>query len=106
MTVKKRKRLHGDERAKEILEAALGLARQDGYENLTCASVSRAANCSRPLVTHYLGGRRSLRRAVLEAGIARGDMDLIAQGVLRRDPIARALPVELQQRALLEVAAC
>lgn len=66
-----------------LLRAALGIARRDGLERLTHASVAQACGCHRRTVYRWAGNRAGLRRKVLETGAE----DLLNAALALRLPV-------------------
>lgn len=100
MTERKRlSRLPPEERRAELLDVALKLAKRKGYLNLTRDGLAAAAKCSQGLVTKRFGAMDNLRREVMRAAVARGVLEVIAQGIAARDPVALRAPAELKAQA-------
>lgn len=91
-------------RRQRVLEAALTLAEDVGYTHLTKATVARAAGVSATSVWITYAGMQGLRREVMSEAIARGNLKIIAQGLVAGDPQAHAAPHKLQTEALYSVA--
>lgn len=84
----------------EILEAALKLARQDGYRDVTRERIATAAGVSPALVSVRLGTMIQLRRRLMRYAIKRACLPVIAQGLAARDGQALKAPAELKNLAL------
>ena len=67
------------DRYEEILIAALELARDTHILAVNADVVGKRAGCTRALVRHYLGGRRAMRQAVVEAARHRGFVSVHTQ---------------------------
>lgn len=85
-------------RKTEILDAALTLARNIGYQAITRDALADVARCSPATISVYFGTMPRLRRAIMSAAVARDDMIVIAQGLAVGDVKARAATAE-QKRA-------
>jgi AcrR family transcriptional regulator len=59
------RRLHVDERRRQLLERATDLFGTHGYDELSMAKIARAAGVSKPLLYHYFPTKRQLFEAVL-----------------------------------------
>ena len=94
-----RKRLEPGKRKDEILDAALALAKAQGYQSVTLEAIANKAQCSNGTVVHYFGTMTQLRRAVMRAAINRGELQIVAQGLAARDAQALNAPDELKERA-------
>jgi len=100
MTERKRlPRLPPDERRAELLDVALNLAKRKGYLNLTRDGLALAAKCSQGLVTKRFGTMEKLRKEVMRAAVARGVLEVVAQGIAAKDPVAMRAPSELKAQA-------
>lgn len=83
-----------------LMTAALATARADGYQRMTRQSVALAAGCSQGQISLVFGTMPQLRRAVMRAAVARGDMVVLAQGLAAGDPVARGASVPVKRLAL------
>lgn len=98
-------RLTPELRSKQILAAALKLARRNnGYRNLTRDKVAKEAKAAQGLVNLYFGSMAGLRDAVMRRAIEENDAKLVAQGIADRNRIALDAPTELRQRAVTALA--
>jgi AcrR family transcriptional regulator len=93
-------RLKPEDRKQEILEAAVRLARVDGYSNITRDNIATAAGVSMGLVNHHYGTINQLKRAVMRAAISREILSIIAEGIVLKDKVALKVSEELRKRAL------
>lgn len=94
------KRMHPADRKAEILAAALVSARRHGYRSVSRETIAERAGCSPALVSAYFGTMKRLRRAIMSAAVARGDLPVLAQGLVAGDAKARSAPDELKRAAL------
>ncbi len=88
------------ERVAEILTAALKLSEKEGYRSVTREGLAAAAGVAPGLITLYLGTRENWQRAIMREAIRVQCLPVIAQGLVIRDPHARKVAPELQQKAL------
>jgi AcrR family transcriptional regulator len=93
-------RLAPNDRKKEILDAAVKLARHKGYTNVTRDDVARGANCSAALVSRYFSTMTKLRHSVMRAAVHGAVYEVIAQGLACKDRQAMKAPAALKQQAL------
>ena len=105
MAIKKQqgKALTPDERKQQrqaILDVAVELARETGYNKITREQIADAAGVSPALVSNYLDTMPSLRRDVMRRAVTREVLAVIGQGIAARDPHALRAPEELKQRAV------
>ena len=87
------------DRKREILGHALIAARQVGYQHIDRGTIARRAGCTSTLVSHYFGTISNMRRAIMGEAIRVGDLDIIAQGLVAKDPRALGLKGELKTAA-------
>lgn len=95
-----RKRAAPELRRKYVLEVAIELAKTKGYNTLTRNEVATGANVSPGLVSHYFQSTEALRVVVLKTAVKREVLEIVAQGLVRGDPIAVQAPKELKYRAV------
>lgn len=88
-------------REASILNAAVELSKELGYQNITRDGVAERAGISMGLVTRYFGTMVNLQRAVMGAALRDGIAEIIAQGLAHNDPRARKAPPELKERAIV-----
>jgi TetR/AcrR family acrAB operon transcriptional repressor len=63
-------RLSAEARRESILDAALGVFAQHGYEGASTAEIAAACGCSEPVLYKHFSGKRDLFVAVLTRGAA------------------------------------
>jgi AcrR family transcriptional regulator len=83
-----------------ILDAALFLASQQGYTNLTRGALSTSVKCSPALISKLFGTMPQLRRAIMSAAVARSELRVIAQGLVAGDSKAKRATAAVQREAL------
>lgn len=96
-------RLEPDTRKAEILAAAMTLARQHGYRDLTRNQIAEEAGCSPGLVTRYYYAMPLLLSEVLTEAVRLEELDLVAQGLVHGEPAAWAAPAQLRARAAMRL---
>ena len=94
-----RTRLAPEVRRVDILDAALILAEELGYMNMTRTQIADAAGVTPGLITYYYHTMPQLRRDVMRAAVRRGILPIIAQGLAARDPHAQKASKVMQKRA-------
>ena len=92
-------RLLKERRYENILRVAINLSIEIGYANIRAGSVAERAQVSRPLVLHYFGSLRNLKKSVMERAIKERIIIIVMQGVSSNDPIALRAPAELIREA-------
>jgi AcrR family transcriptional regulator len=92
-------RKHKTVRKELILCAAIELALKVGYQHLIRDEVAKKAGVSGPLLNKHYGTIRELRQQVLKTAIEKGIIEIVAQGLGMRDPIALKATDEIKQKA-------
>jgi AcrR family transcriptional regulator len=82
-----------------VLQAAIACAREDGYQWITRKTVAQRAGVSLGSVSNAYVTMRDLKRAVLQYAVDNSLVDIVAQGLADRHPIAGAAPPELKSEA-------
>ncbi len=93
-------RLKPKERRKQILDVAIQLAREKGFESLTRDDIANRAGVSHGLVTHYYNTMKQVRRDVMRAAVRQEILDIIAYGLATSNPYALKASSELRERAI------
>lgn len=88
-----------DKRNSTILEAAVKLAEDEGYQWITRDMVARAAGVSVGSVNNAFGRMIELKRAVMAEAVKREIVSIVVQGLADGSAIAANAPLELKQRA-------
>lgn len=99
----KNKRLPPKARGQILLEVALRQAKIHGLARVTREQIATAADVSPALVSARLGTMVNLRRSVMRHAVAEGELKVIAEGLVTRDPIATKAPEDLRRRALATI---
>lgn len=101
-----------------VLAAMLALSKRHGYANVTRGQVAEASGLSAASVSNF--GRTQitngdhprgdpimprLREAAMRRAVETGDLELIAQGLASRHPVALSAPEQLRIAALASAAA-
>ena len=98
---KMRERKQPNERKNELLSEAIKLAKEVGYSHITRDGVAERAGVSYGLVTRYFQSIDNLKCLVLKKAIQDEVLEIIAQGLVRKDPLLRRLSPELKNRVLM-----
>ena len=93
-------RLKPEARKEDILAAALPLAAEHGYRNITRNQIAEAAKVSGPTLNYHFGTMAQLQRDLMRHAIARENLRVIAQGISAGDSQAAKVDSELRSRAL------
>jgi len=92
-------RMTAKARKAEILAAAMGLARERGFNRVLLTDVAKAAGCTHGLVLHYFHAVGQLHRAIMSEALHTGDAAILAQGLAVGNPKALKAPDALKLRA-------
>lgn len=90
-----------DNRRAQILGAAVQLARHQRFDTLTRAQIAEAAQVAVGTVSHACGPMRAVRDGILRRAITDNVLEVIADGLAIRNPIARNETTERQRLAAL-----
>ena len=85
-------RINPKTRKKNLLRAAMKIARTKGYNLVTQQDVAEHADVTRALISHYFGVHGGLQRAIMDEAVKSHDYKIIAQGLSIGDPVATAAP--------------
>ena len=86
-------------RKQQILDVAVGLAATKRYDKVTREEIATLCGVSVGLVSRYLGTMPKLRRAILRAGVQRGVVEIVAQGLVNGETCALNASTELKEKA-------
>ena len=85
------KRTAPQERRELILEAAIKLSIEIGYNKITRDKIAEYAQVTSSLIAVHFPRMQSIKAAVMEAAVERDIVEIIAQGLTLHDP--RALKI-------------
>lgn len=94
-----------ENRNRSVLEAALLLADEHGFDKITRQQVAEQAGVAVGSVNNAFGTMDALRDAVMATAVARGLAKIVGQGLANKHPAAVAAPQELKESALAALAA-
>ena len=86
-------------RKDHILNAAIVVAIDKGYNKVTRDDIAEAAGVSMGLITHYFTNMNQLRRDIMRTSVKRGIPEIIAQGLTSKDRHALKASKELKTQA-------
>lgn len=89
------------ERKIEILTSAIDLSKEVGYSHITRDDVAKRAGVSYGLINHYFKSIDRLRKLVLKTAIDEEMVEIIAQGMVRKDPLAKRITSKMKERVIL-----
>lgn len=105
MTQSGARRLNPEERKEQLLDFAVRLAEEHGYNSITSTQIATSAGLqSHGLISHYFGSIDSLRTQVLARAIQKENIEVLLQGLVRKDPLAMGAPKRLRDKALEQLA--
>ncbi len=94
-----KKRVDATRRRQHILETAMVLSGDNGYQFVKRDQLAKAAGVSTGLVTKYFGTMCKLKRAIMRHAIVTSNALIIAQGLAIGDSTARKASDELKAQA-------
>jgi len=94
-----RKRLDPLSRRDELLEIALQLAIEKGYTNLDRSMIAKKAGVSISLITEYFKPFKELKKELMFQAVKRNIVQIIAQGLSIKDPLALKVSPRVKQQA-------
>ncbi len=88
-------------KGRDLVLAAIPLAVEIGYKNLTGPKVAAAAKVSsHSLINYYFGDIGQFKTQVVEAAIATANLEIIVQALVCNDPAVSSLPPYLKTAAI------
>lgn len=91
-------RMEPEDRAREILEAAVLCAERDGFDSMGRGDVAIAAQCSPALISYHFTWE-SLLEAVMVEAVSRPVPAIVAAGLAVKHPVAMAAPAAVKTAA-------
>lgn len=87
-------------RVAQILDAAVQLAEEHGYTNVTREAIAEVVCCSPGLVSKHMGNMNVLRRSIVSAAIVRENLAIVAQAIVDKHPKMNNADDDLKRRAM------
>lgn len=91
-------------RHEQLLQVALIIAVEIGYNNLTRDAIAERADVSVSLVTSHFGTMKQLKRKIMREAIKQEIPEIIAQGLVIKDAHAMKAPQGLKTLAAVVIA--
>lgn len=88
-----------DERKNEILNAAIDLAKEGNYANITQNQIAKSIGVSMPLISKYYT-MDDLKQAVVKFAVEADIVEIIAQGIANKNPITSTITEEQRDSAV------
>lgn len=82
-----------------ILGAAVSLARRTGIDNLTRHKIAHAAETSAGSINYHFETMDGLRNVVMAYAVENQILEIIAQGIVAKHPVALHAPEALRKKA-------
>ena len=79
-----------------IIGAAINLAREKPYYQLTQADVCKAADCSKGLLTYHFGSMDGFYNSLVENAIKYRILRIVGDAITQRHPLALACPDDMR----------
>ena len=89
-----------EQRRGYILEAAIELARQDGYLNIRKEGIAARCGIGAGTVHSAYGSMADIRNDVVRVAIERGIISILADALAQKHPLARNAPDHLKAQAV------
>ncbi len=99
-----KKRVPAAMRREQILQVAVELSKQTGYNKLTREQIAERAGISVSLITNHFHTMNQLRRDIIRYSIKNNEVAVIAQGLAAGDKRALKAPSELKAKAAKHIA--
>lgn len=93
----KNKKQKPEVRREQILNAAIDVAKDVGYNNIQRADVAVQAICGTGTINHYFGTMTQLKRAVMRHAIITRCDEIIMQGIAGNDPQVAKLSADVKR---------
>jgi DNA-binding transcriptional regulator YbjK len=93
-------RLDPKERREQIMQAAIEAAKQHGIQNMQRDQIADIAKCGESTINKYYNTMTQLRRDVMRRAIKDEVYEVIAQGLMYKDPRALKLSDDIKKKAL------
>jgi len=94
-----REKLTQEQRKKQILETAIRIAEEKGYQNITRQEIAQSIGIAPSYVNFYFNTARVMRDAVLTEAIRIENLRIVAQASLTKDTSWEISP-ELRKKAI------
>lgn len=91
-----KKRMKPEVRKESILAAALKLAEEKGYTNITREQVAAVAGISGTAVQYHFHTMSNFRQQLMQYAVACNCLAVVAQGLVMNDKQAKKASVELK----------
>jgi AcrR family transcriptional regulator len=95
-----RKNMKSKERKAFILKHAVQLAKSVGYNRVTREAIANKAGVTESLINVYFGTMPKLKRQIIRAAVREEVLEVIAQGIIAKDPHVKKIDDELKHKAL------
>jgi AcrR family transcriptional regulator len=100
MQTETRVRHSAEERKNIILNSALALSEQKGFNNFSSLDLAEVCGCNHSLIFHYFGNMEKLREDIMQKAVNDKNLVVIGQGLVDKYPAAINAPENLKQKAL------
>jgi hypothetical protein len=94
-------KMMGTAKKNAIIEAAIMLAQQFNYKDISRAEIAALARVkAESLVSFHFGDMDEVRNMIMQQAVDRRILSIVAQGLLDKHPVAMDAPRELKRSAL------
>lgn len=84
----------------QILSAALNIAKEKGYHEISFTEVAAQLNLKRGSIIYYFANLKLLKKAVMRLAIKQKEMGILAQGLASLDPLLKNIPLALKEEVI------
>jgi AcrR family transcriptional regulator len=88
----------------DILTAAVQLARETGYRRVTREAVANRVGCAESTISFHFGAMSEFHQSIVEFALGHEVLDVIADALASRHPLAVAAPEALRRKAVKHLA--
>lgn len=93
-------RMNPSARKEQILNTAITLSIEKGYQQLTRRSVANRMQCASALINHYFQSIENLRQAVLLTAIEKEIIPILAENYVKWGRETAELPQQLKEKVI------
>jgi AcrR family transcriptional regulator len=88
----------------DILNAASRLAQVKGYRHVTREDVARSVECAESTISYHFGTMVDFHNAIVEYAVANEVLEVVADALAAKNPIAVAASDTLRRKAVRHLA--
>lgn len=100
MKQQRQPRLDPDTRKIQILESAVHIAIDKGYQNITYKLIADYLNVQNSFIFYYFKTIKILKNKVIKEAIRKEIYPIIAQAIVANDPLIKNISNQLRQKSI------